>query len=103
LNNEEELKNIHTALGEAVMSLLESQGALNNHAILERLDQLAETETDVAKAISWWKAKSLFRHIPQSAPEKRLTDASTADAKIVRMPPNRSGFRRTPIGDDDSY
>lgn len=85
------------------MSLLESQGVLNNHAILERLDQLAETETDAAKSISCWKAKSLFRHIPQSAPAQRLTDASSADAKIVRMPPHRSGFRRTPSGDDDSY
>lgn len=102
MDNEEDSKNIHTALGEAVMSLLDSQGALNNHAILEKLEQLAQTATDEAKAISYWQAKRLFRHMPQSAPGQRLIDASSADAKIVRMPPKRSGFRRKPVEDDDN-
>ncbi|WP_312240842.1 hypothetical protein [Pantoea sp.] len=103
MDNEEDSKNIHTALGEAVMSLLDSQGALNNHAILNRLEQLAQTAEDEAKAASYWKAKKLFRHMPQSATGQRLTDASSADARIVRMPPHRAGFRRTPVEDDDSH
>lgn len=93
--DKEELKNMHVALGEAVMSILDNRGALNNHSILERLQQLAEAETDEEKIMSYWQAKKAFRHIPQSVAGHRLKDVNSTDSKTVRMPQNRFGFRRT--------
>lgn len=92
--DKDDSKNVHVALGEAVMSVLESQHTLSNQTIMERLQQLAEAETDEEKVMSYWQAKKAFRHIPQSVTGLRQKDASNTDSKIVKMPPNRFGLRR---------
>ncbi|UQY43341.1 hypothetical protein M1E08_04805 [Erwinia sp. PK3-005] len=93
--DKEDQKNVHVALGEAVMSILDSQSALSNHAIMDKLQQLAETETDEEKVMSYWEARKAFRHIPQSVSGLRRKDAGNTDAKTVKFPQNRFGFRRT--------
>jgi outer membrane receptor for Fe3+-dicitrate len=95
--DKDETKNIHVALGEAVMSILESQSALSNHTILERLQQLADSEADEEKIAAYWQAKKAFRHIPQSVTRLRRQDVNSTDSKTVRMPPNRFPFRRTRV------
>ncbi|MEQ4532127.1 MAG: hypothetical protein ABN478_12625 [Mixta sp.] len=97
--DKDESKNIHVALGEAVLSILESQSALSNHTILERLQQLAESEADEEKVAAYWQAKKAFRHIPQSVTRLRRQDVNSTDNKTVRMPPNRFSFRRTRTGE----
>ncbi|QHM72139.1 hypothetical protein [Mixta intestinalis] len=97
--DKDDLKNMHVALGEAVMSLLDSQSALSNHTILERLQQFAEQETDEEKVMSYWQARKAFRHIPQSVSGHRLKDVNSTDSRTVKMPQNRFGFRR-PRNDD---
>ena len=93
--DKEDHKNVHVALGEAVMSILDSQSALSNHAIMEKLQQLAETDTDQAKLMSYWEARKAFRHIPQSVTGLRRKDAGSTDAKTVKIPQHRFGLRRT--------
>ncbi|MFD1802214.1 hypothetical protein ACFSFZ_08440 [Mixta tenebrionis] len=97
--DKDDLKNMHVALGEAVLSVLESQSALSNHTLLERLQQFAEQETDEEKVISYWQAKQAFRHIPPSVAGRRLKDVNSTDSRTVKMPQNRFGLRR-PRNDD---
>ena len=92
--DKDEIKNMHVALGEAVMSILDNQSALNNQTIMERLQQLAEAEHDEEKVAAYWQARKAFRQLPQSAPGLRQQDASNTDSKIVKMPPNRFAPRK---------
>ena len=92
--DKEEFNHVHIALGEAVMSILDSQSALSNHAILDKLQQLAESETDEEKVMSYWQARKAFRHVPQSVTGLRRNDADHTDSKTVKIPQNRFGFRR---------
>ena len=64
---------MHVAPGEAVMSILDNRGALNNHSILERLQQLAEAETDEEKSCLTGRRKSIPTHSAVSgrAPSER--------------------------------
>ncbi|MDR7345628.1 outer membrane receptor for Fe3+-dicitrate [Pantoea alhagi] len=92
--DKEDFKNVHVALGEAVMSILDSQSALSNHAIMDKLQQLAEHESDEEKVMAYWEARKAFRHIPQSVTGLRRKDADNTDAKTVKIPQHRFGFRR---------
>ncbi|MGD8105102.1 hypothetical protein ACQE32_00230 [Pantoea sp. FN0302] len=92
--DKDDFKNVHVALGEAVMSILDSQSALSNHAIMDKLQQLAKSETDEEKVMSYREARKAFRHIPRSVTGLRRKDAGNTDAKMVKIPQNRLVLRR---------
>lgn len=99
MNNDDDIKEMYNSLGEAVMSLLESQESLSNHAILTRLDQFASDAADETKIMSYWQAKKLFRPLPPiMTPSSE--ERGPADKKSVRLPYNRFRVRKMPAGDD---
>lgn len=94
MNNDDEIREMYNALGEAVLSLLDAEETVSNQAILSKLEQFADGATDESKIMSYWQARKLFR--PMAAPGS--TENGPADKKSVRLPHNRLRVRKLPVG-----
>ncbi|QCR38138.1 hypothetical protein [Nissabacter sp. SGAir0207] len=95
MNNDDNVNNMHKLLGEAVMSLLEDQGAVNNHTILERLTQLAEGESDEDVIMAYWQARKAFRQSASSAAARQALDDGFADTNMVRLHSHRVRLKQS--------
>lgn len=62
-----ERKNIQHAIGEAAILLADDRQVLSKNAVMAKLQQLGEVETDDRRVLFYWNARKLLGYIRQSA------------------------------------
>ncbi|MBP2168844.1 hypothetical protein J2125_002036 [Erwinia toletana] len=66
MHNETELRSIQRAIGEATILLTDERQILSKNAIMAKLQQLGETESDDRRVLLYWNARKLLGYIRAS-------------------------------------